>query len=115
MSEVDDYLATLAPDERESLERVRRIVKRVVPDAEEGRSYAMPAFKYRKRPLLGFTAAKNHLSVFPFSAAALDAVRGSLVGFSLSKGTIRFQPDHEIPEAVLDRLVRHRMREIDER
>jgi hypothetical protein len=33
----------------------------------------MPAFKYNERPLLGFKASKNHLSVFPFSPEAVDA------------------------------------------
>src|SRR5262245_57846719 len=115
MPEVEDYLASLAPDEREAFERVCGVVRRVVPDVEEGRSYAMPAFKYEGRPLLGITAAKAHLSVFPFSSAAVDAVRDSLVGFSLSKGTIPFHPEQPIPKDVLERLLRHRMAEIDAR
>ena len=115
MPEVGEYLATLAPDDREALERVQGIVMRLVPEAEEGRSYGMPAFKYRDRPLLGILAAKTHLSVFPFSSAAVDAVRDSLDGFSISPGTIRFHPDQPIPERVLERLVRHRLREIDGR
>jgi uncharacterized protein YdhG (YjbR/CyaY superfamily) len=57
-----------------------------VPDAEEATSYGMPAFKYKKRPLLGFRVSKNHLSVFPFSPEAVDAARGALAGFDLSKG-----------------------------
>jgi uncharacterized protein YdhG (YjbR/CyaY superfamily) len=80
----------------------------MVPEAEEATSYGMPAFKYKKRPLLGFRVSKNHLSIFPFRAEAIDAARGSLAGFDSSKGTVRFTPDRPIPESALEQLLRHR-------
>jgi uncharacterized protein YdhG (YjbR/CyaY superfamily) len=84
-----------------------------VPEAEEGKSYGMPAFKYRDRPLLGFRASKTHLSVFPFSPEAVDAARGALDGFDLAKGTIRFTPDNPIPDGALEQLIEARLREIE--
>jgi uncharacterized protein YdhG (YjbR/CyaY superfamily) len=112
MSAMDDYLNGLPPAQRSALARVRAVVAGVAPDAEEGISYGMPAFLYAGRPLLGFRAAKQHLSVFPFSPAAIDAVRDRLVGFELSKGTIRFSPDRTVPDDVLSDVVRARMQEI---
>jgi uncharacterized protein YdhG (YjbR/CyaY superfamily) len=82
------------------------------PEAEEGESYGMPAFLYAGRPLLGFRAAKKHLSVFPFSPAVVEAVEERLEGFDVSKGTIRFSPDSPLPEDVLADLVRARKKEI---
>jgi uncharacterized protein YdhG (YjbR/CyaY superfamily) len=113
MSALDDYLAGLPQEQREALVRVRAVVERVAPDAEEGVSYGMPAYLHAGRPLLGFRAAKKHLSVFPFSPAAVEAVKDRLEGFDLSKGTIRFTPDHPLPEAVLVDLIRARQEEID--
>jgi uncharacterized protein YdhG (YjbR/CyaY superfamily) len=110
---MDDYLDGLPSEQRDALARVRAVVGRVVPDAEEGKSYGMPAFLYSGRPLLGFRAAKGHLSVFPFSPEAVDAVKDRLEGFDLSKGTIRFSPDHSLPEDVLIDVVRARQVEID--
>jgi uncharacterized protein YdhG (YjbR/CyaY superfamily) len=112
MSAMDDYLDGLPPAQRTALASVRAVVRGVAPDAEEGTSYGMPAFLYAGRPLLGFRAAKNHLSVFPFSPAAIDAVRDRLVGFELSKGTIRFSPDRTVPDDVLADVVRARKQEI---
>ncbi len=109
---MDDYLDGLAPEQKAALSRVREIVAELVPDAEEGTSYGMPAFIYAGRPLLGFRAAKKHLSIFPFSPAAIEAVADRLAGFDLAKGTIRFTPDHPVPQAVLADVVRHREREI---
>ena len=73
----------------------------------------MPAFKYKKRPLLGFKVSKNHLSVFPFSPEAIDAAREALTGFDLSKGTVRFTAEKPLPDAAIEQLLRHRLVEIE--
>ena len=112
---MDDYLDALPPAQKAALERVRTVVAGLAPDAEEGRSYGVPAFIYAGRPLLGFSAAKQHLSIFPFSPAAIEAVKDRLEGFDLAKGTIRFTPDRPVPEDVLADVVRARMREITTR
>jgi uncharacterized protein YdhG (YjbR/CyaY superfamily) len=113
MPTFDEYLANVPEPHKTELERVRQAVRRAVPDAEESVSYGMPAFKYKKRPLLGFRVSKNHLSVFPFSPEAVDAARDALAGFDLSKGTVRFTPDKPIPDAALEELLRYRLREIE--
>ena len=113
MSEIDDYLVTVAPDQRAALERVVDLARRTVPDAVDGRSYGMPALKYAGKGLIGILAAKDHLSVFPFSPAAVDAVRDRLPGFSLSKGTIRFSVAQPLPDDVVRDLVALRRGEID--
>ena len=113
MPAFDDYLASLSEPARAELERVRQYVRRTVPEAEEGTSYGLPAFTYRKRPLLGIRASKNHLSVFPFSPEAIDAASASLAGFELSKGTVRFTPERPIPDSALELILRHRVLEIE--
>lgn len=109
---MDEYLDGLPAPQHVALERVRAVVAKVVPEAEEGVSYGMPAFIYEGRPLLGFRAAKNHLSVFPFSPAAIESMEDRLDRFQLSKGTIRFTPENPVPEEVLADVVRARLKEI---
>lgn len=109
---MDEYLAQLAAPERDALGLVRAAVGAAAPGAEEGESYGMPAFRYAGKPLLGFTASKAHLSVHPFSPDVVDAVRGRLDGFSVSKGTIRFSASQPLPDGVIEELVTLRMREI---
>jgi uncharacterized protein YdhG (YjbR/CyaY superfamily) len=113
LSSFDDYFATASGPERAELERIRRLVRRTVPEAEEATSYGLPAFKYKQRPLLGFRISKNHLSVFPFSPEAIEAARDALVGFDLSKGTVRFTADQPIPQGALEQILAHRLREIE--
>jgi uncharacterized protein YdhG (YjbR/CyaY superfamily) len=106
------YLATLGTADRDALERVRGIVTRAVPGTTEGRSYGLAALLLDGRPLLGFRAAGDHLSVFPFSPAVVAAVADRLPGYKLSKGTIRFTARTPLPEAVVVEIARLRGTEI---
>jgi uncharacterized protein YdhG (YjbR/CyaY superfamily) len=110
---VDDYLATLDQPARGVLDHLRAVALEVAPDAEQGRSYGLAALRHRGKPLLGFLATRTHLSLFPFSPAALDTVRDRLAGFDLAKGTLRFAADRPPPDDVVRDLVRHRVAEID--
>jgi uncharacterized protein YdhG (YjbR/CyaY superfamily) len=109
---MDDYLGGLPPAQRDALARVRTLVHEVAPEAEEGESYGMPAFLHEGRPLLGFRAAKSHLSVFPFSPEAIEAVKDRLGDFDVSKGTVRFAPDRPLPDDVVTEMVRARRQEL---
>jgi uncharacterized protein YdhG (YjbR/CyaY superfamily) len=59
----------------------------------------------------GHLPAVGHRAAPPLPAA-IDAVRAHLEGFSLSKGTIRFTPDHPVPDDVLEQVVQVRLAEI---
>ncbi len=59
MSALDDYLNGLPQDQSEALVRVRAVVERVAPDAEQGVSYGMPAYLHAGRPLLGFRPPRS--------------------------------------------------------
>ena len=112
MASIDDALAGLGQPEHDALLRVIDIARRLAPHAVDGVSYGVPALKVAGKPLLGVKAAARHLSIFPFSPAAIDVVRPELDGFQVSKGTIRFTADRPVPEAVVERLVTARLTEI---
>jgi Domain of unknown function (DU1801) len=71
-SPIDEYLARADHEQRAALEVLRRTIAKVAPDATEGFSYGMPAFRYRGRPLVGFAAFKKHCSLFPMGHSVLD-------------------------------------------
>ncbi len=112
MGTVDDSLVDVPEPGRGCLQHVIGIARTVVPEAVDGVSYGMPALKVGGKPLIGVVAAARHLSIFPFSPAVVDAVAPRLEGYSLSKGTIRFTPDHPVPDDVVEEIVRLRRAEI---
>jgi uncharacterized protein YdhG (YjbR/CyaY superfamily) len=105
VSTVDEYVQGLTPGQRQQFERVRRIVKRLVPEAEETISYGIPTFKYRGKYLIYFAAHKNHMSVYP-TVGAVEATKGR-------KGTFQFTEDDPVPEDVVVKIVSHRKSEIE--
>lgn len=111
----EDYLNELPNDRRRALQGVIDQVTVIAPEAIEGRSYGLVAFRYHDKPLLGFAATRDHLAIYPFSPAAIDAVREHLDGYDVSKGTIRFTVHRPLPSDVISELVRRRMAEIDAR
>jgi uncharacterized protein YdhG (YjbR/CyaY superfamily) len=114
MGTVTDYLADVTDDDsRAALQRVVDIALALVPGATEGMSYGMPALRHLDKPLIAVVEAKQHLSLFPFSGSIVDEVAPDLDGFSLSKGTIRFDVGRPLPEAVIEQIVRLRVAEIE--
>lgn len=113
MGVLSDYIGSLDPAERDALERIRARAVELVPEAEEGLGYGMPALTYRGRPLLSVRSTKTHLGFYPFSADVVAAVSADLDGFDWAKGTIRFQADHPLPDDLLTKLVLLRRDEID--
>jgi uncharacterized protein YdhG (YjbR/CyaY superfamily) len=113
MGELTAYLESLPSPQREVLQQVVDVARRVAPEAQEGRSYGMAALRLADKPLVAVTSSARHLSLFPFSPAVVEAVAPDLEGYSLSKGTIRFTADQPLPDAVVEQVVALRRAEIE--
>ncbi|MHC3000229.1 iron chaperone [Microbacterium sp. HJ5] len=116
MGTVDDLLAELDPADRQPIAHVYALARQEVPDAEQGLGYGMPALVYRGKPLISVMRAKKHIGVYPFSPDAVSAVADALAdhpGIGLDKGTIRFQPEHPLPDDTVRALVHARRAQID--
>jgi uncharacterized protein YdhG (YjbR/CyaY superfamily) len=98
---------------RKVLERLRGQIQAAAPEATEYISYGMPAFKYRGKPLAGFAAFKAHCSLFPMSGAVIEANQEALKEYRTSKGTVQFMPEKPLPAALIRRVIKARMAEIE--
>jgi uncharacterized protein YdhG (YjbR/CyaY superfamily) len=112
MTDIDTYLARIEDYQRDEFERVRKIVKREVPEAEETISYGIPTFTYKGKYLLYFGAFKKHMSLFPGSYL-IDELADELKDFKMSKGTIQYSKDMVVPESVIKKLITMRKGELD--
>jgi uncharacterized protein YdhG (YjbR/CyaY superfamily) len=108
-AEIDEYLAGLEEPKRSTLDNLRRAILNVVPDAEEGISYGLPAFRVRGKVVAGFGAFKNHLSYLPHSGSVFPLLGGELAGYRTSSGALRFPIDSPLPTSLVDQLVRVRI------
>ena len=104
---IDEYLAGVGDDKRAALENLRRTIKTIVPRAEECISYQMPAFRLDGRVLVWFGAGANHCAFYP--GGLVSEFEQELAAYDISKGTIRFQPDHPLPAALVRKLIKARI------
>ena len=107
-STIDEYLASVPEPYQSALQTLRRQIHEIAPEAVEAITYAVPTVKLNGN-LVAFCAAKKHCSFFPMGAAVLDKYRNELEGYSISTGTVRFQPDNPLPDEVLRRIVLDRI------
>jgi len=108
----DEYLAGVPEPARSTLNKLRAAIRSAMPpEATESISYRIPAFKY-KGVLVWFAAFSNHCSLFP-TASVIKAFKNELKGFSTSKGTIHFPTDRPLPTALVKKLVKARVSQIE--
>ena len=107
--EIDQYLDALEEPKRTTLARLRQTILNIVPEAEEGISYGVPAFKVRGRTIAGFAAFKNHLSYLPHSGSVFPELKDELKGYSFSSGSLRFSTGEPLPMPLVERLIAVRL------
>lgn len=112
-AEVDAYLASLPHGQREALEALRAQILDVLPGAQQGISYGVPAFLVDGRRVAGFSAASKHLSYLPHSGTVLGGMKPAvLAGYEWSKGAIRFTVEKPITDALVAALIAARLTEV---
>jgi len=109
--EVDAYLASLPEPKRSTLEALRRTILEILPDAEQGISYGLPAFRLQGKVVAGFAAFKNHLSYLPHSGSVFPELRDDLSHYKTSSGALRFPVDQPLPKALVQKLIRVRIKQ----
>ena len=108
-AEIDAYLANLDEPKRSTLQSLRRAILEVIPEAVEGISYGLPAFRVRGKVVAGFAAFKNHLSYLPHSGSVFPVLRDELGGYTTSSGALQFPIDSPLPKLLVEHLVKVRV------
>ena len=109
---VDEYLARVPEPALTTLNKVRAAIRAAAPrEATETISYGIPAFKHNG-VLIWYAAFEKHCSLFP-TAAVIETFKKELKGFSLSKGTIQFPTDKPLPSALVRKMVKARVAQIE--
>src|SRR6266581_2616134 len=94
----------------------RKFGKRSMPSRQTRRNVSVmefPRFRLNGRSLVFFGAWANHCALYPGSSATLKKFRNELRDFQTSKGTLRFSPDNPLPVALVKKLVKARVAQID--
>lgn len=114
-TEVSDYVAALPEPVRDRVAEIYAHARVVVPEAEEGLSYGMPALLYRGKGLLSVMHTKQHIGVYPFGNLGELAPEVEAAGFGSTKGSIHLGAGQSLPTDLLDRFLHRRVAQIEER
>jgi uncharacterized protein YdhG (YjbR/CyaY superfamily) len=105
---VQEYLARIPEPARNTFDQLRAAIRSVVPaEATETISYQILAIKHNGI-LVWFAAFSSHCSLFP-TAAVIEAFKDDLKRFTTSKGTVQFPIDKPLPTALVQKLVKARV------
>jgi uncharacterized protein YdhG (YjbR/CyaY superfamily) len=111
-SNIDEYLKGVSPIQRAALEKLRKQILALVPDATECISYSMPAFRTQGHVVAGFLATTKGCSYFPFSGTTLDSMATALTAYSRTKSGLHFAPERGLPATLLRKLLKTRLAEL---
>src|SRR5688572_3540132 len=108
---VDQYIAAQPGPVQPALRKMRGIIRKAVPRAEEVISYQIPAYKLPGATVIYFAGWKQHVSLYPASPELVAEFRRELAPYELSKGTIRFPLSEPVPAKLVERIARFRARQ----
>ncbi|WP_449399945.1 iron chaperone [Chryseobacterium wanjuense] len=111
---IDDYILMFPEDVQEKLQEIRKTIHSQNPDIEEYIGYQMPAFKYKKKPLVYFAGYKKHIGFYP-GAEGIRSFEADFKerSYKFSKGAVQFPVNDEVPVDLINKMVKFRMREIE--
>lgn len=109
------YLASLPPDSRRIINKMREAVLDAAPGAVEEISYGFPVFKLDGESIVWCAAWKNHTSIYPITPAVTRALAAEIKAYDVAKGTIRFALTKPPSGAFVKRLVKARIAEVKKR
>ena len=107
---IDEYMMSLSEQSRTALQEVRTVLLRAIPEAEEVISYNIPALK-NNGIILYFAGWKEHISIYPRTAAMEQILGDELTPYSSAKGTLKFPFNQALPLELIRKLATIRRQE----
>ncbi len=113
-AEITAHLKKFDKPQRDALQAVRVAIAEVLPEADEVIKYGIPTFAIDGKGVIGFDGYKNHNSIFPYSGSINSLFKDELKGYEQTKGSIHFSLEKPFPKALLKKLIKARLRQIEE-
>ncbi|HQW43626.1 MAG: DUF1801 domain-containing protein [Chitinophagaceae bacterium] len=104
---IDEYIAQFPEEVQVLLEKMRTIIHKAAPKAEEAIAYGIPTFKMNGN-LVHFGGYKSHIGFYP-APSGIGAFKKELAKYEGSKGTIRFPLDKPLPVTLITQVVKFRV------
>ena len=101
---VDEYVASLPDDVQPVVERLRAVIRSVVPGVEETVSYAMPTFVLDGLPVVHLAAWTKHVGLYPLPPMDDDLAR-EVEPYRGAKDAMQLKYAQPIPYELVERVI----------
>lgn len=110
---IDAYIGDFPKNVQQILKQIRTLIRKAAPAADEKISYGIPCFTLNGKNMVFFAGYKNHVSIYPAprgveSFEILDNYEGG-------KGTVQFPLDKPLPVSLINKIVKYRVKENEEK
>ncbi len=100
---IDEYISSFPLETQKILQQLREDLQRMVPEAKQKISYAIPTFTLNGN-LIHFAGYKNHIGLYPGSKA-IEIFAEDLKNYPTSTGTVQFPIDKPLPMVLIKKIV----------
>lgn len=107
---INEFIAKYPEDVQVILKKIRVIVQKAAPNAEETISYGIPTFDLNGSHLVYFSAFKNHIGFYP---PAPKVLKKEVSQYEGPKGNLKFPLDKPIPFGLITKIVKLRVKEVE--
>ncbi len=104
---IDEYIGSFPEPVQQRLTQIRKLVRRIAPDAKEQISYQMPAFSLNGN-LVYFAAHAKHIGLYPTPSGSAE-FKHELSKYKQGKGSIQFPLEEPLPLELIGKIVKFRI------
>ena len=103
---VSEYIAKQPSPQKEILVRIRELIRKLIPTAEEKMSYGAPSFRLNGKQVL-YAGFKGHVGIYP-EPEIIEKFKEELKDYETTKGTVKFGLDKPIPYDIIKIIVEYK-------
>lgn len=108
---ITDYISNQEPQQKEVLQKIRKLLQELLPEAEERMSYGVPSFRQDDKSIL-YAAFKHHVGIYP-EPYIIDHFKKELSEYETAKGTIKFKLGEPIPYDLIKKIVLYKYTQVE--
>ncbi|MEI6766293.1 MAG: DUF1801 domain-containing protein [Bacteroidota bacterium] len=108
--DTDEYIRSFPEETQEMLYKLRALIRKAAPQAEEKIGYGMPSYKLYGRQLLYFAGHEKHIGLYATPTAQI-AFEKELSGYKTGKGSVQFPLGKPLPVGLITKIIKFRIEE----
>lgn len=109
---LDEFFTSLDDTKAATLRRVIDVISTNFPDSTVKLAWNTPQIQISGKYVFGMSAAKNHLSLAPWSEAAMTNFADRLAPYETTKGLFKVPVDWDVDGGLITDLIQARMAEL---